>query len=87
MEPARSCIICRKKSCKRDLLRITFCNEMAILDIDQKINSRGMYFCKNKKCLDKAKILLEKNKFAFKKNVDKKSLIKIIDDIEIELGE
>lgn len=87
MKPIRSCIICRKKACKGELLRIVFCDGIAKLDVNKKINARGIYLCKDKKCLDKARNLLLKNKLILKKHFEKESLLKIIDDVENELGE
>ena len=62
-------------------------DELATLDREQNISLRGIYFCKDKKCLEKAKELLRKDKLVLKKHFNKESLIKIIDNIENELGE
>ena len=87
MNTIRSSIVCRRKARKDELLRIVSCNELATLDREQNISLRGIYFCKDKKCLEKAKELLRKDKLVLKKHFNKESLIKIIDNIENELGE
>ncbi len=85
--PERSCIICRCKNEKKDLLRIVADqNCIATLDTKQNINSRGIYICNNKECLTKCKKLINNGKFRTKINIDNQSLEKVIDNI-IELEE
>lgn len=55
----RTCIICREKNKKENLLRIVAINKKAVLDIDQNINTRGMYICNRHECIEK--ILKAKN--------------------------
>lgn len=88
MKPCRTCIACKQKKNKEELFRIT-ANEKGIAKYDrtQKINSRGIYLCKDKKCLEKCIKLLEKNKLNIKVSVDKNSLESVIKDVENELGE
>ncbi|MDD3304144.1 MAG: YlxR family protein [Clostridia bacterium] len=87
MEPIRSCDICKNKVPKSKLLRIVSKNHQAILDENQKMNTRGIYFCNNKKCLEKAQKMLDRNKLTVKINVDKESLKKVLEEVESELGE
>lgn len=88
MKPCRSCIICRQKNNKNELFRIVVDNEkIARYDKNQKINLRGMYICKDKKCLEKCINLIEKNKLNIKVSVDNDSLKRVIEDVENELGE
>ena len=47
----RTCIACRRKKYKDELLRIVSQNSMAILDQTQKINARAMYICNDKQCI------------------------------------
>lgn len=88
MKLCRSCIVCRQRANKSELYRIVSNeNNNAILDKEQKINSRGIYICKNKKCIDNCLKMIEKNKLKLKISVDKISLISVIKDVEEELGE
>ena len=49
----RTCIACRKKQDKEELLRIVAINGEATLDKTQKENTRGMYICNNSSCIEK----------------------------------
>ena len=49
----RTCIACRKKQDKGDLLRIIATDGKAILDKSQKENTRGMYICNSTDCINK----------------------------------
>lgn len=87
MKPCRSCIVCRQRAKKSELYRIVSKDNKAFFDREQKINSRGIYICKNKKCIENCLKMLEKNKLKLKISVDKISLISVIKDVENELGE
>ena len=88
MKPCRTCIACRQKKYKEELFRFVANNEKkAKFDKFQKINSRGVYLCKELNCLEKCIKLLEKNKLNIKVSVDKESLKSVIKDVENELGE
>lgn len=50
--PTRTCIVCRQKANKQDLLRIVEQNNNFDLDTTQKINTRGFYICKNLECIN-----------------------------------
>lgn len=50
----RTCIICREKNKKENLLKIVAIDKMAVLDIKQNINTRGMYICNKHDCIQKA---------------------------------
>ena len=53
--PERTCMACRNKSEKGDLIRIVKEKKGQIsIDNTYKINGRGMYICKNKECIQKA---------------------------------
>lgn len=49
----RTCIVCRNKDNKNNLIRIAVSEEGVIIDIEQKIQGRGYYICKNEECLKK----------------------------------
>lgn len=88
MKPCRTCIACRQRKNKEELFRIVADKEKkAKYDKHQKINSRGIYLCKNKNCLEKCIKLLEKNKLNIKVSVDNESFKSVINDVENELGE
>lgn len=88
MKPCRTCIACRQRRNKDELFRIV-ANEEKVAKYDklQKVNSRGIYLCKDIKCLEKCIKLLEKNKLNIKVSVDKESFKSVIKDVENELGE
>lgn len=53
--PQRTCIGCREKKDKKDLIRIVRSKEGIItLDKTGKANGRGAYICDNIECLEKA---------------------------------
>jgi len=51
-EPIRSCIVCRKRTRKRDLLRLVFNGGMVELDRDFKVLARGCYVHSELKCVE-----------------------------------
>jgi predicted RNA-binding protein YlxR (DUF448 family) len=52
--PIRTCIVCRTKKPKKDLLRLALTPEgVVVLDISQRMNGRGAYVCHD--CLQKLK--------------------------------
>ena len=59
MTNIRTCIACRNKNHKQELLRIVSKNGDAVLDENQKENSRGIYICNDSKCI--AKLLKAKD--------------------------
>lgn len=91
MIPIRTCMICRKKQEKSNLIRIVSKKEtdnvVAVFDKDQKANSRALYICKNINCIDKCLKLMEKNKFVSKISVSKDSLKEVLNKIKDEMGE
>ncbi len=68
----RTCIGCREKKNKKELIRIV-CkeNNEITVDFEQNIEGRGAYICKDETCFDK---MQKKNKLkiALKKNVEDK---------------
>ncbi len=71
----RTCIGCRAKREKQELIRIV-CNKekKIIIDLSQKAEGRGAYICKSEACFEKA---MQKNKL-------KNSLKTDIRDLDIE---
>lgn len=55
----RTCIACRKKANKYEHIRIVSIDKEPVIDETGKINSRGIYVCRNKECV--AKLLKSKN--------------------------
>lgn len=78
--PIRSCVSCKRKSDKKELLRFVslFDNEL-VCDIRQKLQSRGVYLCADKKCIENA---VKRNSFSrfLKKDVAKTDIEKLVKD-------
>lgn len=88
MNPTRCCIACRKRENKDTLIRIVSNKDgNAIYDRKQKENTRAMYICKNKKCLENIQKCIIKNKFKSKIEIDTDSFMKLINELKIEVGE
>ncbi len=49
--PERMCAGCRKKAPKQSLLRLTAAGGSIIIDEKQNIQSRGIYVCRDEKCI------------------------------------
>ena len=69
--PERMCLCCRKKGSKEDFFRISTVKEKCMLDIEHRIQARGIYVCKDKQCVEK----LSKHK---KIKVDIEILLKML---------
>ena len=55
MNPMRMCGGCNKTAPKSTLVRVAKnCDGTISIDIAQKVNGRGVYICKDEKCLDNA---------------------------------
>lgn len=87
MNPVRCCSLCKKRNDKINLFRIVADNGSAILDEKQNINSRGMYICKNKKCIENFIKAIDKSKFNLKINISYDSLKEILKLLLIRMGE
>lgn len=83
MKEIRSCIMCKKKKNKHDLMRIVAINGEAKLDINQNISSRGIYICDEISCLEKMHGARRLGKLV-KIDITEEKLKKIIEEI---LGE
>ena len=53
MKNTRTCIACRAKRQKDELLRIVAEENKAVVDESGKSNTRGMYICDNQSCINK----------------------------------
>ena len=87
MDPIRSCIVCRKKKSKKELFKIISKEGKAHFDKIQKENSRSIYICKSHECINKCKKNIEKNKFNTKFLIDNESLLRVLLELDDELGE
>lgn len=61
--PERTCIVCKRKMPKKELLRFCVKENRIILDRFQREGGRGAYFCFN--CLPKIKNLKVKRKLFY----------------------
>lgn len=52
--PQRSCVVCREKKDKRDLVRLVFAHDSLVMDIRGKMQGRGAYLCRAAKCWQQA---------------------------------
>ncbi|MDE5831361.1 MAG: YlxR family protein [Clostridia bacterium] len=68
----RTCIGCRTKKEKKELVRIVRNKQNEILvDLDQALDGRGAYICNNLSCFEKT-TKGNKLKVALKENIDNK---------------
>ena len=52
-QPERTCIACRRKGKKGELVRITDSPAGVIIDYTEKLPGRGAYICPEKECIEK----------------------------------
>ena len=57
-KPQRMCVSCKRRFGKDELIRISKSGDSAVVDQNKNQNSRGIYVCKNIKCID----ILKKSK-------------------------
>ena len=78
--PERMCVGCRQMKPKSDLIRIvkTAPDDLLVIDEQQKILSRGIYVCKDDKCILNAKKKKALNRFK-KSNVPDDFYEKLMD--------
>lgn len=53
-KPERTCVSCRKKGGKGELIRLVNAPEGAVIDYNEKLPGRGAYVCPERVCIDKA---------------------------------
>lgn len=51
-EPLRMCISCRQMKPKAELIRIVKSQDLIIVNANNKVNGRGLYVCKDAKCIE-----------------------------------
>lgn len=54
MEPVRTCVGCRQRGSRSELLRVVAQNNVLIADTQAVIPGRGAWLHKNSKCLEQA---------------------------------
>ena len=88
MNPIRCCIACKARKNKSELIRIVINEDgKPIVDRRKKINSRGIYICKDTKCIENIKKAIKKKKLKIKINVDEDSLLKLLEELGEEIWE
>ena len=88
MIPIRCCIACKTRKNKEDFIRIVADKEKnAIIDTNQNINSRGIYICKDKKCINNLQKAILKNRVTLKINVDLDSILEVLKELGEEVWE
>lgn len=81
--PERTCICCRKKFPKKELIRIVRNNDEITVDKTGKLDGRGAYFCGGDDCKKKLVKTRALNR-SFKREVDNsvyENIIKILDEL------
>ena len=53
-KPERTCVSCRKKGGKGELIRLVNAPDGAVIDYSEKLPGRGAYVCPERGCIDKA---------------------------------
>lgn len=53
--PERMCVACREMKPKNELVRIVNTQDGVVVDATGKVNGRGVYLCKCKQCMDRAR--------------------------------
>ncbi|MCX5774707.1 MAG: YlxR family protein [Fusobacteria bacterium] len=66
MKIERSCVICRKKDEKSNLVRMTKNDNEVQLDFEQRSDGRGFYVCKTPECIAR---LAKHKKYAIKQEM------------------
>ena len=51
--PERTCVVCRQKRLKKELLRFIIIEDFIVFDFYQKIQRRGLYVCNDNICIEK----------------------------------
>lgn len=84
--PMRTCIMCKTKMDKRELLRIVRVADNGVeFDPTGKKNGRGAYLCTKAECIDNIRSS-KKIAHALEINVDAKDLDDVITDIKTYLA-
>lgn len=78
-QPTRTCIACKNKNDKKNLIRIVKNNDEIKLDFTGKLNGRGAYICNDINCIEKCIKAKALNR-AFGQNVTEQTYAKIKED-------
>lgn len=54
VKPERTCVSCRKKGEKGELIRLVNAPERVMIDYNEKLPGRGAYICPERACIEKA---------------------------------
>lgn len=54
MEPVRTCVGCRQRGSRSDLLRVIAQNQVLLIDRQASLPGRGAWLHENSKCLEQA---------------------------------
>lgn len=73
----RMCISCRERKTKQELFRIAVKDGKYCMDLNNKVQSRGIYVCKDPKCIEK----ISKNK---KYKIDIELLMQMLSQLKKE---
>ena len=88
MEPIRCCVACKSRKNKKELYRIVADNNKnAIIDRKQNINSRGLYICKDIKCITTLQKIILKNRMKLKIDVENDSMLEVLKELGEEIWE
>jgi predicted RNA-binding protein YlxR (DUF448 family) len=52
--PIRTCVVCREKAGKRELIRVVRTEEGVMIDPSGKLHGRGAYLCERQSCWERA---------------------------------
>lgn len=79
--PMRRCVGCMESKPKQDLIRIAYYEGKLSVDRSGHANGRGVYICKNEKCMDLA---VKKNALqrSFKTGFDKMIIEKLFEELK-----
>ena len=79
-KPMRRCIACRESKPQDELMRFTLTGNQITADTDGRNDGRGIYLCRDKKCIEQA---LKRKAFnrVLRTNVDAESIEKAISQV------
>ncbi len=60
--PIRSCVICKTKDDRKNLIRFALIKNEIVFDLKRRIAARGYYVCDNNECIQKLDKWLYKRK-------------------------
>lgn len=63
--PERTCVICKKKDAKSNLVRFLIKNGIIVFDYKYRMQGRGYYCCQTSNCISKLDKWIKKRKKKF----------------------